>query len=72
LLADPTSDGKWRVEIRTHASATNACLFQLQNAAWVPIAYITQSLSVGERTYSVLDREMLGMVCAFRAWKSYM
>ena len=61
--------------IQTDASklGTGAVLLQ-QDAAGVshPCAYLSQALVGAEQNYQVYDLELLAVICALKAWRSYL
>ncbi len=52
--------------IKTDASdlAIRACLCQLKDGKWHPVAYYSRKMSAAEQNYNIHDKELLAIVCA--------
>lgn len=72
VLHFPMDDGEWRVEADSSDFATGACLSQCQNGRWVPIAFLSKSLSETEHNYDIHDKEMLAIMRALEEWCHYL
>ena len=63
----------FQVECDASQVATGAVLQQQNNAGqWLPIAYLSHSLSPAERNYQIYDKELLAIIRAFEAWRHYL
>ena len=66
----------WRpfqVECNASQVATGAVLQQKNDAGqWLPIAYLSHSLSLAEQNYQIYNKELLAIIQAFEAWRHYL
>jgi len=53
--------------------ATGAVLSMLcKDEKWHPCAFLSKGLNDFERNYNMLDKEMLGIICALETWRHYL
>ena len=69
-LYDPSRD----LKVVTDASnfATGACLLQLFDDGWHPLAYFSKTLNDAQKNYSAYDRELLAIYQAVLHWRHYL
>ena len=68
-LAHPLQDGPLAVCSDASEVGVGACLQQLQNSQWVPLAFFSKRLRPPERKYSAFDRELLAAYLAARHFR---
>jgi len=53
-----------RIKIDALDLAIRACLCQLKDGKWHPIAYYSRKMLAAEQNYDIHDKELLAIVCA--------
>ncbi len=56
VLAIPTENGKFRVEVDASEGAIGAVLSQEQDGKWRPVMFLSKSLTVTDRNYEIYDK----------------
>nr|VWO97963.1 BZIP domain-containing protein [Ganoderma boninense] len=73
ILTTWAPDRPTRIEVDASGFATGGVLLQkLEDGAWHPVAYRSQSMAEAERNYEIYDREMLGIIRALEDWQHYL
>ena len=63
----------FQVECNASQVAMGAVLQQKNDTGqWLPITYLSHSLSLAERNYQIYDKELLTIIRAFKAWRHYL
>jgi hypothetical protein len=65
-------DRPTRVVTDASNAATGACLLQLHDDGWRPVAYDSSKLNSAQRNYSTYDRELLAIHRALMHWRHYL
>jgi RNase H-like domain found in reverse transcriptase len=73
ILALPNNLQPFHIEVVSLDFATGAVLSQqgLADDKWHPIAFLSRSLSLVERSYKIHDKEMLAIVRALEEWRHF-
>ncbi len=72
VLAIPTEDGKFRIEVDASEGAIGAVLSQEQDGKWRPVVFLSKSLTVTEQNYEIYDKELLAIMLALDEWRHYL
>ncbi len=72
VLAIPTEDGKFRVEVDASEGVIGAVLSQEQDGKWRPVTFLSKSLTVTEQNYEIYDKELLAIMLALDEWRHYL
>ncbi len=72
VLAIPTEEGKFRIEVDASKGAIGAVLSQEQDGKWCPVAFLSKSLTVMEQNYEIYDKELLAIMLALDEWRHYL
>ena len=51
--------------------AIGACLLQIKDGKWHPIAYYSRKMSQAEQNYDIHDKELLAIVALIQNWRVY-
>ena len=51
-----------RIETDTSDLAIGACLCQIKDQKWHPVAYYSRKISAAEQNYDIHDKELLAVV----------
>src|SRR6266571_7864096 len=49
-----------------------ACLLQKHDGVWHPVAYYSQKMIPLELNYNIYNKELLGIVVAFKEWRVFL
>ena len=60
-----------RIETDASDLAIGACLCQIKDQKWHPVAYYSRKMSAAEQNYNIHDKELLAVVCALQNWRVY-
>ena len=60
-----------RIETDASDLAIGACLCQMKDQKWHPVAYYSRKMSGAEQNYDIHDKELLAVVCALQNWRVY-
>ena len=60
-----------RIETDASDLAIGACLCQIKDQKWHPVAYYSRKMSGAEQNYDIHDKELLAVVCALQNWRVY-
>ena len=60
-----------RIETDASDLAIGACLCQMKDQKWHPVAYYSRKMSAAEQNYDIHDKELLAVVCALQNWRVY-
>ena len=60
-----------RIETDASDTAIGACLLQMHDAKWHPVAYHSRKMTTQEQNYDIHDKELLAVVDAFKVWRVY-
>ena len=71
-LSLPRDEGEWLVDVDCSEWATGGVLQQKQDGEWRVIAYSSRLLSNAEKRYCTTRKELLAIVHALKAWKTYL
>ncbi len=72
VLAIPTEEGKFRVEVDVSEGAIGAVLSQEQDGKWHPVAFLSKSLTVTECNYEIYNKELLAIMLVLDKWRHYL
>lgn len=72
VLHIPVDAAPYRVQADASNFAIGGVLEQLQDAKWVPIAFLSKSMSPAERNYEIYDKELLAIMTALEDWRQYL
>ncbi len=72
VLAIPTEEGKFHVEVDTSEGAIGAVLSHQQDGKWRPITFLSKSLTITEQNYKIYDKELLAIMLALDEWRHYL
>jgi len=60
-----------RIETDALDLVIRACLYQLKDGKWHPIAYYSRKMLAAEQNYDIHDKELLAIICALQHWRVY-
>ena len=72
ILAMPTDDGTYYLDVDACDTGLGAVLIQDQNGAETVIAYASRTLSKPEKNYDVTKKELLAVVYGLKNYKQYL
>ena len=72
ILSLPRDEGEWLVDVDCSQVASGAVLQQKQDGEWRVIAYSSRLLSKSEKNYCTTRKELLAVIHALKAWKTYL
>ena len=72
ILAYLDNDCQFRLETDALDFATGAVLSILKDDKWHPVAFSSHAMSLEERNYPVVDKEMLSIIHALEQWHHYL
>ncbi len=72
VLAIPTENGKFHVEVDASEGAIGTVLSQEQDGKWRPVAFLSKSLTITEWNYEIYDKELLAIMLALDEWRHYL
>ena len=55
-----------RIETDASDLVIGACLYQMKDQKWHPVAYYSRKMSAAEQNYNIHDKELLAVVCALQ------
>ena len=68
----PDHTRPFQIELDASKVATGAVLTQMDsNGDRHPVAFLSQTFSDTERRYEIYDRELLGIIRAWKEWRHY-
>ncbi len=72
VLAIPTENGKFHVEVDASEGAIGAVLLQEQDGKWCPVAFLSKSPHSYRTNYKIYDKELLAIMLALNEWRHYL
>src|SRR6266571_2885358 len=61
-----------KVKINALDFALGACLLQKHDGIWHLVAYYSRKITPLELNYDIYDKELLGIVAAFKEWRAFL
>ena len=72
ILAYPDNDCQFRLETDTSDFTTSTVFSILKDDKWHLVTFSSHAMSLEERNYPVVDKEMLSVICALEQWRHYL